>query len=414
MKRSLELAKMNVRVGIMALAGFSILVWALFFPVRGANMFTDKITVTGYYERVDGLRRNAPVYYRGTEVGSVKSVRIVPERPGAPMEVVVSVEERIRPLLPKATRMDIVAMGLLGDVFVELKADKPAPGEPLIADGDVLETKPYQSVLAGMNGLSGKVETMLNNINELLAKAKDPSTNIGRLMHQDDLYKELVAAIRELKQTAARAAEIERTVNTKLLDPKTKETVDKAVAGAQRVIDRADKLTAQAANIKWGLTLGMSKYEGSLYGVQAGLNIVPNNDRYYYGGLSYFNQSLTHTASDTLASGYAGYDVMLAWRVLGSPFFFRGGLKRTQAAAGLDFRVGELAEWAPPIEFQADAYRFGSAVSQFDLGASVAFLKNFRLTAGAEDIANNPRYRAGLTLIYDDEDLTGILVKSKL
>lgn len=414
MKRSLELAKMNVRVGIMALAGFSILVWALFFPVRGANMFTHKLHLTGYYERVDGLRRNAPVYYRGTEVGSVKAVTVVPERPAAPMEVVIDVEARLRPLLPKNTRMDIVALGLLGDVFVDLKADKPAPGEALVADGDVLETKPYESVLSGMNGISAKVDTMLTNINEMLAKAKDPNTNIGRLIHQDDLYKELVAAVHELKQTAQRVNEIEKTVNTKLLDPKTKETVDHAVASAQRVIDNADKLTSKAAAIKWGLTLGMDKYEGSLYGVQAGLNIVPSNDRYYYGGLSYFNQSLSHTASDTLASGYAGYDVMLAWRVLGSPFFFRGGLKRTQAAAGLDFRLGELASWAPPIEFQADAYRFGAAVSQFDLGASVSFLKNFRLTGGVEDIANNPRYRAGLTLIYDDEDLTGILVKSKM
>jgi hypothetical protein len=413
MKRSLELAKMNVRVGIMAVAGFAILVWVLFFPVRGASFFSDKILVKGYYERVDGLRRNAPVYYRGTEVGSVKSVKILPERPDSPMEVQVSVETRILPLLPKTTSMEIVAQGLLGDVFVDLKADKPAKGEPILQDGDVLATKPYESVLANMNGISAKVETLLTNLNEMTAKAKDPNTNIGRLLHQDDLYKELVAAVHEMKDMAARVSEIEKTVNTKLLDPKTKETVDKAVASAQRVIDNADKLTAKAANIKWGLTLGMDKYEGSLYGVQAGLKITPSDDRYYYGGLSYFNQGLSFTAQDTLAGGYAGYDVMLAWRVLGSPFFFRGGLKRTQADAGLDFRLGDIVG-ALPIELTADAYRFGAAVSQFDLGASVAFLKNFRLTGGVEDIANTPRYRAGLTLIYDDEDLTGILVKSRM
>lgn len=413
MKRSLELAKMNVRVGIMATAGFAILVWVLFFPVRGANMFTEKITVTGYYPRVDGLRRNAPVYYRGTEVGSVKSVTIVPERPAAPMQVVISVEKKILPLLPKTTRMDIVALGLLGDVFVDLKADEPAKGQPLLADGDVLETKPYESVLAGMNGLTGKVETLLNNVNAIVARAKEPDTNIGRLIHQDDLYKELVAALRELKGTAAKINEIQNTINTKLLDPKTKESVDKAVASAQRVIDNADRLTAKAANIKWHLSLGMDKYEGQLYGAQAGLRIIPSEDRFYYGGLSYFNQSLSHTAKDTLAGGYAGYDVMLGWRVLGSPLFFRGGLKRTQVGAGLDFRVGDFLAWAP-VELQADAYRFGGSVSQFDLGASIAFLKAFRLTGGVEDIANNPRYRAGLTLIYDDEDLTSILVKSRM
>ena len=82
MKRSLELAKMNVRVGIMATAGFAILVWVLFFPVRGANMLTEKITVTGYYRRVGGLRRDAPVCYRGTRGGAVSLVPIMLARAG--------------------------------------------------------------------------------------------------------------------------------------------------------------------------------------------------------------------------------------------------------------------------------------------------------------------------------------------
>lgn len=413
MKRSLELAKMNVRVGIMAVAGFAILVWALFFPVRGANLFTHKITLTGYYERIDGLRRNAPVYYRGTEVGSVKSVDIESDRPLAPMKVVIKVEQRIVPLLPKSTSMDIVAMGLLGDVFVELKTDGPRPGEALLADGDVLATKPYDSVLAGMNGLSSRVQDLVQNLNTLVLRAQNKETSVGRLFTEDDLYKELVAAVKELKNTAAKVNEIQTTINTKLLDQKTKENVDKAVATAQRVLDSADNLTARAAAIRWHLGLGFSKYEGSLYSSEVGLRIIPNNDRFYEGGLSYFNQSRTFTAQDTLAGGYAGYDVFLGWRVLSSPIFFRGGLKRTSPDAGLDIRLAELASWLP-IEVNADAYRFGNDVSQFDIGAKIAFLEAFRLTGGVEDIANTPKFRVGLSIVYDDQDLTGILIKSKL
>jgi uncharacterized protein YoxC len=404
---------MNVRVGIMAVAGFSLLVWALFFPVRGANMFSSKITLTGYYTRLDGLRRNAPVYYRGTEVGSVKAVSIEPDRPLAPMKVVIDVEKRIVPLLPKTTSMDIVALGLLGDVFVDLKAEQAKPGEALVADGDVLMTQPYESVLAGMNGLTGRVQDMLDNVNRLLARAQSKDTSVGRLFTEDDLYKELVAAVKELKTTAAKVNEIQTTINTKLLDQKTKENVDKAVATAQRVLDRADDLTAQAANVRWHLGLGFSKYEGSLYGANVGLTIIPNKDRFYEGGLAYFNQGLTFTAQDTLAGGYAGYDVFLGWRVLQMPIFFRGGLKRTSPDVGLDLRMEELAAWLP-VEISADAYRFGNAVSQFDVGVKIAFLEAFRLSGGVEDIANTPRFRVGLSIVYNDEDLTSILVKSKL
>lgn len=413
MKRSLELSKMNVRVGILSLAGFSLLVWVLFFPVRGAAFFSQKITVTGYYERVDGLRRNAPVYYRGIEVGEVKAIEIDPSRTAAPLRVDVKVEKRILYLLPKSTRMDVAAQGLLGDVFIDLVADQPrTASEPMLADGDVLPTKPYDSVLAGMNGVADKVKVMIDHVNAILAQVNSGHGMIGRLVHEDDLYKELIAAVRELKNTAAKVNEIQSTINTKLLDPHTKQSVDAAVASAQRVLDSADRLTAKAAAVRWHLTLGMEKYEGALYGASAGLRIIPNNDRYYEGGLTYFNQALTSTAFDTLAGGYAGYNAWLAWRVLGSPVFFRGGLKRTAVAAGLDLRIGDMLAWAP-VELTADAYRFGNAVSQFDLGASVAFLKDFRLTGGVEDLGNTPRYKLGLTLIYDDEDLTSILVKAK-
>jgi len=412
MKRSLELAKMNLRVGILALAGFLILLWTLFFPVRGVSFFTSKITVKGYYEDVDGLKRNAPVYFRGTEVGTVKSVRIDETREKAPLEVVINFEERIQKLLPQGTVMHIVALGLLGDVFISLENDGVKPGQQVLKDGDVLPTLPYASVLDGMNGMTDKVKEMLDKLNSLLARAQDKDTSVGRLFREDDLYVQLVAAVKELKNAAAGVNKMEDTVNTKLLDAKTKESVDKAVATAQRVLDKADDLTAKADAVRWNLTLGFSKYQGSLYGATVGMRIVPDANHFYEGGLAYFNQSTSFTAQDTFDSGYAEYDIDLGWRILSTPFFFRGGLKRSSPDVGLDWRMQEWLDWLP-LELKADAYHFGNPKAQFDIGLEMALLKAFRLTAGVEDIANTPQFRMGLTLIYDDEDLTSILVKSK-
>jgi hypothetical protein len=186
------------------------------------------------------------------------------------------------------------------------------------------------------------------------------------------------------------------------------------VASAQRLIDSADQMTAKAQAVKWHLSLGMEEYTNQLYGATVGLRIIPNNDRYYEGGVTYFNQGLTFTAQDNSlgGTGVMGYNAWLAWRVLGTPVFIRGGVKRSSVAAGLDFRLGDWVAWAP-VEFTADIYRFGNVVSQLDLGASIAFLRDFRLTGGVEDLFNTPRYKMGLTLIYDDEDLTSILVKAK-
>lgn len=405
---------MNVRVGILALGGFLVLVWVLFFPVRGVSSFSKKIQVTGYFERVDSLRRNAPVYFRGTEVGNVESVKIIPNRPSAPLEVVINVEKGVQPLLPKTTRMDIVAIGLLGDVFIELKADNLRRGdEPMLADGDVLDTRPYESVLAGMNGLSGQVKETLDQVNAILAQVHSGRGTVGRLVADDELYRQLVASLKELRQTAAKINEIQATINTKLLDSNTKKAVDQAVSSAQRVIDRADEMTAKAEAIRWHLSLGMDKYEAQLYGATAALRIIPNKDRYYEGGISYFNQNLDFTASDnTLGQGYIGYNAFLAWRILDAPVFIRGGIKRSSPDVGLDWRVGEMVSWLP-VEVDADAYHFGNTISQFDLGASYSFAKALMVTFGVENLAVSPQYRAGLVLIYDDEDLTSVLVKAK-
>lgn len=412
MKRSLELAKMNVRVGLLSLAGFLILVWVLFFPVRGASFFNSQIHVTGYFDRVDGLRRTSPVFFRGTEVGAVDSVEIDENRAQTPLVVVVSVEKRVTKLIPKDAEMDIVAQGLLGDVFIDIKSDLRKPGQAQLADGDVLATRPYQSALAGINDLSGQLKQTLDQVNSLLAGVRQGRGTVGRLFTDGSLYTQLVAAVTQLKDTASHIDAIERTVNTKLLDAHTKQAVDQAVASAQRMIDSADELTAKAQAVRWHLSLGLEKYEGSLYGATAGLRIIPNNDRYYEGGISYFNQGLSYTAQDTSLSGYVGYNAWLAWRVLGTPFFIKGGIKRSSVAAGLDFRLGDWLAWAP-VELNGELYHFGYDVAQLDLGASIAFLRDFRLTLGAEDVLNVPRYKMGLTLIYDDEDLTSILVKAK-
>ncbi len=415
MKRSLELARMNLRVGVLSVAAFLLLVWVLFFPVRGVSPFGGRVRFVGYYGRVDGLRRSAPVFFRGTEVGAVEDVTIVPDRPDAPLKVVVSVRRDILPLLPKDLRMDIVAQGLLGDVFIDLAAGRlRRPGEPLLADGDVLATRPYASVLTGMNDLSSKVRTLLDQVNALLAQVRAGRGTAGQIAVNPQLYYRMSEALASLKAATDRIGTIEDTINTKLLDAKTKQAVDDAVASAQRALHGADELTAKAQALHWHLNLGMQKYAGQLYGAYFGMRIVPNNRRYYEGGVEYFNESLPFTAHDnTLGEGFIGYDAFLALRLGSSPVFFRGGIKRSSPDLGLDWRLYEQRSWLP-FEVDFDAYHFGNPVPQLDVVVNYEFAHDFNLNLGVENmISGDPQFRAGLELMYDDEDFTTMLVKAR-
>jgi phospholipid/cholesterol/gamma-HCH transport system substrate-binding protein len=412
MKRSLNTAKMNIRVGIMSIIAFAILVWVLFFPVRGVSSFSSKVLVTGYYTRVDGLRRNAPVYYEGIEVGSVKSVSVEASHPDAPLKVVVSVEERVVPLLPKSTTMEIVARGLLGDVFVDMV---PGPKGPSIADGDELATKPYESVLSGMNELSGSLKGAVEELKTMFARANAGEGTVGRLLREDELYVELTKAVHQTGLIAERLAEMERTINEKLLDKSAKEGVDNAIATAGRVLKRADEITQKASDLHWYLGVGVDKYESTLSSAFADVTIVPNKDKFYRGGIDFYKTFTPVGPADysSAVGGYLGYDAYLGLRVLNSPIFFRGGLRRTSVDMGLDLRINDIIA-ALPVEFSADLSKYSQPTAQMDLNASYTLIKLLKFSGGADDVLNTPRWRAGLSLIYDDEDLTSILIKSKL
>jgi phospholipid/cholesterol/gamma-HCH transport system substrate-binding protein len=420
MKRSLNTAKMNVRVGIMSLISFLILVWVLFFPVRGISPFKSKVRVTGYYDRVDGLKRNAPVYFRGIEVGSVDSVTVQTDHPETPLRVIVGVEEDVVPLLPKGTTMEIVARGLLGDVFVDMVPPAGvAPEQANVAtiqDGDVLMTKDYSSALDNMSGLSDSIKSAVEELRTMLARANEGDGSLGHLVRDDSLYNELVTTVKEIGRVSDNIEKLEDTINQKLLDEKTKQGVDNAVATANRVLDNADKLTKKADELKWYLGVGADKYLGSsLTSSYAQLTIVPNKDKFYQGGIDFFkNQSPVGPADySSDLGGYLGYDGFLGLRILDSPIFFRGGMKRTSVDAGLDFRLSELVS-VLPVEINADLSKFSQPTAELDLNGSLTLFKSIRLEGGADDVMNTPFWRIGISLIYDDEDLTTIFIKSRM
>jgi phospholipid/cholesterol/gamma-HCH transport system substrate-binding protein len=412
MKRSLNTARMNVRVGVMSFISFAILVWILFFPVRGVSPFSSRMKFIGYYERVDGLRRNAPVFYRGMEVGSVESVEVDTDHSDAPLKVVVGVERKVIPLLPKDTTMEIVAQGLLGDVFVDMV---PGAKGGSLSENDVLATKPYSSVLAGMNDVADSVKEAVNELHTLLARANAGEGTLGMVVRNDQLYNELVKTVKSIGRIGDDLVKLEDSINEKILDKKTKEGVDAAVATASRVLDNADKLTQKANDLHWYLGVGLNKYEGTLSSSLADLTIVPSKDKFYRGGVEFFRQASRVGPSDYYENlgGYLGYDAYLGLRVLDSPVFFRGGIKDTSVDAGLDFRLNEMVA-ALPIEINADISELSNPTAKLDLGGSFTFLKVFKLTGGADDVLNSPLWRGGISLIYDDTDLTSILIKSKM
>jgi phospholipid/cholesterol/gamma-HCH transport system substrate-binding protein len=206
-------------VGVFVLAlGAALIAGVLWLSSGGAYRKAYDTYQTYMDESVSGLSRDAPVRYRGVEVGRVRRMALAP---GHVEQVQLTLEiERGTPV-----KQDTVAVlrvqGLTGIAYVELSGgsqDAPAlqarEGEayPVIRSGPSLMVR-----------LDSAVTTLLNNLNRT-------SESVGALLDEDNrrAFKQTLADLRILSTTlAARSA-----------------AIDSGMASAARALDNAARVSA--------------------------------------------------------------------------------------------------------------------------------------------------------------------------
>jgi phospholipid/cholesterol/gamma-HCH transport system substrate-binding protein len=175
--------------------------------------------VTYLTESVAGLNINAPVRYRGVDVGRVKRIALAA---GNVEQVEVTLDiERGTPV-KQDTIATLGSQGLTGIAFVELMAgSKESPS---------LEAKEGERypVIASAPSFMYRLETA---VPVLLANLGRASDNLNALLNEDNR--------RAVHATLADLAVLSRTLAARSA------TIDATLAGAARTMDNAARLTAE-------------------------------------------------------------------------------------------------------------------------------------------------------------------------
>lgn len=174
-------------------------------------------------ESVAGLSLNAPVKYRGVDVGKVKSIELDPKNPEQ-VRLIFAIE-RGTPI-----KQDTVAVlktqGLTGIAYVELDGGSIA-SPPLLAVAPeqypVIRTKP---------SLSARLENVLTSV---LAKLDSTSDSVNKLLSAENMT--------ALKSTLADLAILAHTVAAR------KDSIDNAIAGAERTFKNSAKVSAELSPV---------------------------------------------------------------------------------------------------------------------------------------------------------------------
>jgi len=205
-------------VGVFVLVlGAGMIAGVLWFSGGGAYRKAYDTYQTNMAESVSGLNLDAPVRYRGVEVGRVRKMALAPAN-GELVQLTLDIE-RGTPV-----RQDTVAVlrvqGLTGIAYVELSGGGP--------NSPALEARPGEAhpVIRSGPSLMVRLDTA---ITALLTNVNRTSESMNDLMDDDNrrVFKQTLAELRVLTRTlAARSA-----------------AIDSSLANAARTMDNTARLT---------------------------------------------------------------------------------------------------------------------------------------------------------------------------
>jgi phospholipid/cholesterol/gamma-HCH transport system substrate-binding protein len=191
----------QLKVGVLVLVALVSLT-ALVFLMSGntGGGFSGKILVRSYFENSAGLKVGAPVNLEGVTIGSVKSIRITPERQLTPVEVVMKISKKYQPMLKTDSKSSLDTIGVLGDTVVDIDG-KFATGGPIQNGGELktTETPNLTDVIKSSQGTIEQLNTILAKVDNLVDSLNSGKGSIGRLINDPELYDKALTTLNQLQ-----------------------------------------------------------------------------------------------------------------------------------------------------------------------------------------------------------------------
>jgi phospholipid/cholesterol/gamma-HCH transport system substrate-binding protein len=194
-------------VGSFALAALGALALAILSLSSQEGVFGARYRLVGYYENVQGLIANAPVWLAGTRVGRVESVNLGTRPDGQPaVKVVLVVDQDVQDRIRADSSASIGTIGLLGDRYVEVSLG--SPNEAILEDGaEIRVANPANIARAIDTGTQAldNIATLARNLNTvvvgfqgdkgskgLVSSVESVSDILGEIQHGHGLLHSLI------------------------------------------------------------------------------------------------------------------------------------------------------------------------------------------------------------------------------
>jgi phospholipid/cholesterol/gamma-HCH transport system substrate-binding protein len=229
----------KLKVGVVITLALLVLVIAIFFAEGIDKVLSPKVDLKIQFQDVRGLRKGAPVWIFGTEVGSVKEIRL-DRAIGA--VVTVSIKKSVWGFIRKDARAAVVTMGLLGDKYIELNIGSPQtepikPGEMIkgsvpVEISEVMET-------AGVS--ISKVGDFIAKLDSLISKIEKGEGTLAKFLSDPSIYDNLNRSVKTLSLTLEEIRTSRGTLKMLVDDPSLYQKLISAVSSIEEVAKKASE-----------------------------------------------------------------------------------------------------------------------------------------------------------------------------
>lgn len=201
-----------VAVGLWVLAGLIIFVVGIMTIGGMRKSFVSKITAQATFDDVNGLKVGNNIWFSGVKVGTIKDIFFVGN---SQVEVLLNIEEKSQQYIRKDAMVKISSDGLIGNKIVVIEGGTPQ--SPSIEDGDVLRVKKEDSQEDIINTLQANNKNILaitEDFKEISGKIRKGEGSIGKLLADEQLYKNLEVTMATLQRAAGQAQSVTSSLST--------------------------------------------------------------------------------------------------------------------------------------------------------------------------------------------------------
>jgi phospholipid/cholesterol/gamma-HCH transport system substrate-binding protein len=181
------------------------------------QLFTPSFELRARFEDVKGLRKGAPVWLFGTEVGSVKNIQLNPEYGTI---ITLSVNKSAEPFIRSNSEAEILTMGLLGETYVELMPGSPRAES--IRPGEVIKGKTpaeFTEVVEASANTIEKVAELIDKLEIVITSMTEGRGSLAKFINDPTLYNTLEKSAAVLHSTLEQIEKSRGTLRLLLEDP---------------------------------------------------------------------------------------------------------------------------------------------------------------------------------------------------